>query len=468
MSNEKITIYQFNVGNGDHSLIEFKNNRFGIIDFYNCKDISISVPPALSYFEYLLNGNPDIVITISFICITHYDIDHIRGLSEMISLIEKYQGRIQLERIYLPDFNDPNYWERIHNSISEFEKKCSDSDKRKYRQTFEKVRKSQILKDLNRFIKKFEESDKNNIVDYLSTGKGSTNINDCKLICISPMSKDIHKFDLKKDVDIAKSFLKVFEKEDAEYEKYNENSLSTVFLLEYGDTILFFGGDINEKKLIKNLDYIDREYKGSFKSYKSNYIKAPHHGSKTSSSKIMWEKIIDFEGGTVISFSSGEKYKHPHPNTIRHIKEVNSNECEQIQILATKSCFKWLRSQSCENNCLNVEKCLGRLRYIPWYDLGGNSIIKDINTKEAINYEQVNCLVNNNNEILTKNMGKNDYFIQGINEETQEISRSNNFLLSHVVSYDRNKKSSISHGITNKITGYDSCNFKTKDGYYFK
>ena len=48
-----LQVYLFNVGQGDHIMLKFPNNEYGIIDFFYDASQNIIEPPALSYFKAL-------------------------------------------------------------------------------------------------------------------------------------------------------------------------------------------------------------------------------------------------------------------------------------------------------------------------------------------------------------------------------------------------------------------------------
>ena len=84
---EDLEIFLFNVGQGDHILLKFPGQEYGIIDFHFDLELNIVEPPSLSYFRELKNSlsKDDFEkISISFICMSHTDSDHIKGVSEVV------------------------------------------------------------------------------------------------------------------------------------------------------------------------------------------------------------------------------------------------------------------------------------------------------------------------------------------------------------------------------------------------
>jgi len=96
-----IKIYVFNVGQGDHILLEFPDNKFGIIDVFHDSDINCpNEPPALTYLKQKKQNNPEFEIEIAFIHISHYHLDHVLGLEKILywTLI----NRVPVYELWLP------------------------------------------------------------------------------------------------------------------------------------------------------------------------------------------------------------------------------------------------------------------------------------------------------------------------------------------------------------------------------
>lgn len=95
----------------------------------------------------------------------------------------------------------------------------------------------------------------------------------------------------------------------------NQNNGSIVFRLLYGKRIYYFPGDLElegEQKLI-----------ASTLDLSADFFKAAHHGSRTSNSSAILDRIRPQYA--VISAGAGNKYGHPHPETLDHLKERGVN-----------------------------------------------------------------------------------------------------------------------------------------------
>lgn len=91
----------------------------------------------------------------------------------------------------------------------------------------------------------------------------------------------------------------------------NLNNSSITFRLLYGQRKFYFSGDLEvegeEKLVASKLDL------------SADLLKAPHHGSRTSSS----EPLLDLmkPSYALISCGVNNKFKHPYPGTIQHFQE---------------------------------------------------------------------------------------------------------------------------------------------------
>jgi len=98
---------------------------------------------------------------------------------------------------------------------------------------------------------------------------------------------------------------------DHEGEPSNVNNVSIVLQVFYGETSLLLTGDAEQE--------MEQDQLALGNLLQSDLIKAPHHGSKTSSSPA----YIDLVNPDVclISLGEGNKYRHPSPITIEGYQE---------------------------------------------------------------------------------------------------------------------------------------------------
>ena len=91
----------------------------------------------------------------------------------------------------------------------------------------------------------------------------------------------------------------------------NQNSASLVLKIESDDVSILFTGDIEaeaEENLARLGDWL-----------KSDIIKAPHHGGRTSSSTRFIQTVRPQTA--VISVGANNSYNHPHPETLKRYKD---------------------------------------------------------------------------------------------------------------------------------------------------
>lgn len=92
------------------------------------------------------------------------------------------------------------------------------------------------------------------------------------------------------------------------------NSNSIVGKLSYKNFSMLFTGDCEadrEKLLVKKYG----------QELKSNILKSPHHGSKTSSNRTFLKMVAP--EAALISVGAGNDYKHPHKVTMNKYKDLN-------------------------------------------------------------------------------------------------------------------------------------------------
>lgn len=83
------------------------------------------------------------------------------------------------------------------------------------------------------------------------------------------------------DLNIGQASIKIFNAEEGNYKKSNDNSLLT--LINHGELNYFFGGDAEKKRINEALEY-------DFPNIK--LYKVPHHGRINSSSEDMIKKLL--------------------------------------------------------------------------------------------------------------------------------------------------------------------------------
>jgi beta-lactamase superfamily II metal-dependent hydrolase len=306
---KELTVYLFNVGQGDHILLELPNGEFGIIDFYYEISLGWKKPPALTYLDYLKSRDPSRKIVISFICISHPDRDHLKGIDYFLEWIKR--NEIELKRFWLfagGDFEElvARYWKAYEQT----------------RQEGPVHEKSKKLRNRLAGIQRFL-GDWDGIPDYLQDiRKLADSIGGVKVILIAPLGDHVREYDEQAWADLFQSIL-----EDLPFDtSAQRNLMSSVLLMVFKEHRLLFGGDTGERIWQECLDkYEELNMQAEYGPCRGRFVKVSHHGSRNSSSLNLWKRLL-LPGKSLSGISAGrhEGYKHPHAETLADIFAVAS------------------------------------------------------------------------------------------------------------------------------------------------
>jgi beta-lactamase superfamily II metal-dependent hydrolase len=131
------------------------------------------------------------------------------------------------------------------------------------------------------------------------------------------------------------------------------NSSSIAFIAEYNDKKILFLGDANPDIVYQHLS---KKYSKENK-LKVDLFKISHHGSKHNTSEKLLE-IIDCD--SYIISTNGNKYYHPHRETIVRIAEYGRNDSsKKINIYTNYKLRKtnFITIEEEKKWVLNIEKC---------------------------------------------------------------------------------------------------------------
>ena len=334
-----MTVYLFNVGQGDHLLLELPNGKYGLIDFHWDIDINPGVePPGLTYLKH--KHNPQNPVVISFICISHPHFDHTKGLKKVLQWV-KY-NKIEVERLWLyPGVNEKDVPRALRRAITVLEKIAvqnrasgievppvgSDNVSQIHR-----IRED--LEALWDFVNEWPYS-----ADLIQGINHIDTINGLEVCALAPLSREIERA----NQDVLTSIY-LWRKPGDPIEFPERNLLSSIIKLTFGEHQLLFGGDSGERAWERSLDEFDRKHRNDSgpcnSSYRASFIKASHHGSKHSSSTRMWERIID--AVTHVGISAGEGKNHPNDDTLNDVKTAAENLQSSAKLFTTNACKKCL------------------------------------------------------------------------------------------------------------------------------
>jgi beta-lactamase superfamily II metal-dependent hydrolase len=344
---EKLQVFLFNVGQGDHIMLRFPSGEYGIIDFHYSTNSAIPEPPILSYFKDLkatLPKNEFDKIVISFFCISHTDSDHIKGVEETIRWFYD-------EGVFIKDFwlgaaeNEAQLKLFLKDKIEEIIKTSSLEEQDAVNTDAETYKTH--LTSFFTYVQKWEKGEfQNKQYVNLQDRKAEylAEIRSLRMPCSHPNVKAYNMGPLKDHIkdyinnmnlNVIKDIIGV-QRND---EHIDTNLISHILRIKFGQNNLLFGGDTHidiwESCLSKfeNAEYPFREEQGDCKS---RFVKVSHHGSKNSTSIDLWQRILHPKQPVFLGISAGrhQRWRHPHPDTIHHIR-CYRKDCH---IFATNVC----------------------------------------------------------------------------------------------------------------------------------
>ncbi|MCK4385055.1 MAG: MBL fold metallo-hydrolase [candidate division Zixibacteria bacterium] len=266
-------IHVLNVGHGDSIILELPDNNWGLVDCF--KTNAEIEPPALTFLKARN------VKKLKFVCLTHPHYDHCRGMLDILEYFTSGEREIE----YFWDFG-------IDKKKLKYFKNGFGSEK-EYRE----------LLSLYDFILKKVAEDKR--IKYRILGEGT----DCSN-CL-----DIESLRIKSYAPISTDILSYFEKWGKD-KTIDENLLSIVLVIIYGDTNIVLGADTKSWEEI--LKAWSEDCKDARRKPKFHFVKVSHHGSKHGNHKGLWKSFIERKKSVAV-ISTGCKYGSPHKETITSI-----------------------------------------------------------------------------------------------------------------------------------------------------
>lgn len=343
-----LRVHLFNVGQGDHILIELPNGEFGIIDFYY--ETPMGEPPALTYLARLARERQQPPV-ISFICVSHPDKDHTLGIDKLLSWASDRKRRIAVKNFW--SFPGHDFTELLDLYRRAYQK-SDKSDDRTYH----------IAKSINKRLSSIRDFIKANggkgegkcRVQYIQEMRLIQKLDaGVEVISLAPLGQDVEKFNRETLDDLFKRLLEGRKKGRAQ-----KNAVSSILKLVFGQHALIFGGDAGGKAWRAVLDRLEESgNKNVLGPCRGNFIKVSHHGSKYSSSEELWDALLD-EKKTYLGISAGRgRYKHPDRETIGDVRRaVSARNGRKVELVSTNACHKCIEG-------------LGlRSEQVDWFDLG--------------------------------------------------------------------------------------------------
>jgi beta-lactamase superfamily II metal-dependent hydrolase len=326
-----LTLYLFNVGQGDHMLLRLPNGEFGIIDFFH--ESGMPAPPAMGYLQRLRRRlDPKKPIVLSFICLSHPDYDHIKGLETFLDWIDDKRNNIHLKTL----------WMWPGNTLEELIKEYED-----HGNSIEKDDNTSISSDVGKQLRrlfKFREDRKRGKrkvkFQYLQdVQKLAENAGGVKVVTLAPLGEHVRKFDRQAQRAFVRRFAVPNTPNAALDVRTNQNLLSSILMLIYSKHRLLFGGDAGKQIWKESFQhYKETEQEIDHGDIKASFIKVSHHGSKHSSATRLWPEILHPGGHVAISAGSKRQYRHPHPETLVDILAPFPEPANVPRIWATNTC----------------------------------------------------------------------------------------------------------------------------------
>ena len=346
-ASNKIRILQFNVGAGDHLVLELPDGSIGVVDFHYSKEQNWGKPP----IWYYLNFKKEQCRSIFLVNLSHYDTDHIKGLTDFHKLIQTLE--IPIENVWLAgDKEKDSLKQLLLSKILEYQK-IKKNDAAIDNIVIEDIEMIQLLQNYKNYLEQIDEfvsawrkkSDKFEIfVNDFKELSGNIGVN-IRAYSIAPLDRHIEKYRQMDASSIADILLFKRRKES----NTDRNLISSIFFLEHKKFRWCFGGDASQEVWEDSLKEIGNRKLEETKGIASDFIKVSHHGSKKSSSPLIWENLTKGKKKSFFGISAGKKYQHPSFETLEHIKDNSYKNNINSTTLSTNSC------DDCNNN-LNLEE----------------------------------------------------------------------------------------------------------------
>jgi beta-lactamase superfamily II metal-dependent hydrolase len=274
-----LRLHIFNVGHGDSILIEFPNGSWGVVD---CNDDgSPNGPPSLLRFLETRG-----VRELAFVCLTHPHADHFSGLPQILEHYGDSIGELWCFRL------DSQHWRRFlevsRNAATTVSK----------RRDFGQIR--VIFEYLAGRLKRNE-------VRLLDANHRLPTLEDVEMDCLAPHPKELSSY---------QTSLARWAAHPDEY-RADENRLSVVLRLKYGQSTVLLGSDATSNSWID----VAKESVKRADSLRSNLVKVSHHGSKQGFFRGAWDKI-SVPQRTHGAISASGQYGLPHRLVITNLREL--------------------------------------------------------------------------------------------------------------------------------------------------
>jgi hypothetical protein len=157
----------------------------------------------------------------------------------------------------------------------------------------------------------------------------------CEALVLGPLDSQLEAYINGINLEIVKKILGIKDSQTV----VDKNHISHILRIKFGESKLLFGGDTHKdiwEECLAKYESRHYEFRKKHGRNDAHFIKVSHHGSRHSSSKKIWKKIISKNGKVFLGISAGRHggFKHPHSETIHDIREIRKD----AYILSTNIC----------------------------------------------------------------------------------------------------------------------------------
>jgi len=326
-----LKVYLFNVGQGDNLLLELPNGEFGLLDFYYDEKLRLAEPPSLTYLRHLHPHKP----VISFVCISHPDRDHIRGVDNFYRWVE--WNNIKVRRVFL--FSGWDFAEmksQVHLAIKSALPHVAIKER--------VDRFAQQLDAISALAARSETP-----VEYVQDIRPLAKIGRMvEVMSIGPLGSHTRRFNARSLRHFCAYLLTGRTRRPP-----GRNDVSGLLLIRYLSHNLLFGGDAGERVWSECLKHFDElKLRETYGTCKASFVKASHHGAESSSSVALWRRILGEKYRVGVS-AGRTHYGHPRPKMLVDISTAKGPFAAARRVFSTNVCEKCLMKQ--ERDFANLE-----------------------------------------------------------------------------------------------------------------
>ncbi len=328
-----LKVFVFDVGQGDNLLLQLPDGSIGLIDFFHCdKRNPHGEPPSLTYIKHNAPEN----IGCAVFHLSHYHLDHVKGIDKWINWLKNKKT----EQVWMPGTQDPsNTIKRLLDLMKDVPRvkkfvqgniKLSDKFMR-LASSYERSAYFQLSQLLKR-VGTQNGQIKSMTIKVLPNAVRMPEVN---AYCLAPTDNRVNNF------IVNSNFMNIFLYLLGERKHLSSkgNDISAILLLVYDRFKLLFGGDTTYANILEGMKaLVIAPEVCNYQTFKADFIKVPHHGSRHSSGPKIWGNILPQDSeAALIAISAGEHktWDHPDQATLNHIHSAAGKNNAKVGIYST-------------------------------------------------------------------------------------------------------------------------------------